>query len=1216
MSATTVYFRLTALATAVLTLSGNTYSQQKNADLEIEEVVVTGIRAAIERSIEDKKKAQNIIDTINAEDIGKTTDQNIAEALSRVTGVSLQTRDGEGTTITVRGAGSNQNNISLNGVTLTSTDFNQSVDLSAFSADILSKLEVVKTPSADHDEGALGANINLVTTRPLETSKNIRAITLQGRRNNFAEQNDHKLSLSFSQKLLDDSLGFILTAFDETNTYRKDQFLVDDYVASHVGQSAVRIARDQNDNIISDVNGIVATGMSYQLHQNESDRKGFTFGIQWQPDDSTDIFLDVSKSKQSLVQNWHAVKTRRPNDPNFVEGRNTVTTQPAAPYTDPQEDWYTIDTRTRTFTKYLNRSGFGDLLRSEGGSDVDNDIASLKLSHDISDAFTIEFGVAYSRSKSESKPNGFLTMQNGNTVNGHVLYNAGPVGTPGGIEPIGYDCSSGSCNLEFGEGFANLGENILNYTDENGVPRVAWWDNSATTGFNPQDIEAQHIGFLSETDQSVDDKNTSFNIDLDWHIDTFGITTLEFGTKVSMRDKAVDNQIFDFGNVTRSTIVRDDKGNPVGRPGEGLIDIRAPLLLSGETFPYDDFMHTLGYGRDNATIGWDLVSARRALNLVLDNENTIRNTDATETRSSELTSNAGYIKANFSFFDERLTGDLGIRYVETEVEAFGSSGVNFFSHTAFDLEREFDLVTLSQLRNQDLPPCPTVIPANGIMPADYENKYQRVDGLGWDTSSGADPSGWTPIADVGPCHEQELVRLEAYYDALAADPNFSGVRPDVNWVTMWRHADISTTHVYGWGNNFGLDWEVDANGNNIYTDRNRVDRTLSSTPAYDKHRYSNVLPSLNVNYTFNNKLIGRLALSKTMARPELDLLRPGFRVAETAWRPRSTNTVTLFDTDLEPLESNNFDIALEWYFNESSILSAAFFHKDMKNFSTIESTRGYIRDIRNIWNGENFTSDDLVLVANDDTENNYGLNGCMPNRTVADFAFDSDPENWSNDYRVLCGIYNINAVRNGAGATISGIELQYSQTYDFLPGYFLSGLGTSLNYTYQDSEYELETSSIDASQEIAPLPVADTPEHTYNATAFWQQGGHQIRLSFRGTSDSLVGIDGNTGLSGRTWNQGTLWNEGRDTLDLSATYQLNDIASITFQAINLTDSESRTYFTSRTLSVIPTFDDTGQLTGYQPWNEGDPLDGGATKSRTVSRFKTGIIYRLGIRLDF
>lgn len=99
-------------------------------------------------------------------------------------------------------------------------------------------------------------------------------------------------------------------------------------------------------------------------------------------------------------------------------------------------------------------------------------------------------------------------------------------------------------------------------------------------------------------------------------------------------------------------------------------------------------------------------------------------------------------------------------------------------------------------------------------------------------------------------------------------------------------------------------------------------------------------------------------------------------------------------------------------------------------------------------------------------------------------------------------------------------------------------------------------------------------------------------------------------------NQGSLWNEGRATLDFSASWQVTDAVDLTFQAINLTDAENRTYFTSRTLAIDPIRDENGTITGWEEYDEGTPMDNDATTSRTVARYKNGRTFRLGVRVNF
>jgi TonB-dependent receptor len=147
------------------------------------DVVVTGIRASLERSIAIKRDSTGIVDAISAEDIGKFPDTNLAESLQRITGVSISRRNGEGADVTVRGFGPQYNLVTLNGRQLAATsqatvggdesaDFarnaNRSFDFSNLASESVRTLEVYKTGRAAVPSGGIGAAINVVTRRPLD----------------------------------------------------------------------------------------------------------------------------------------------------------------------------------------------------------------------------------------------------------------------------------------------------------------------------------------------------------------------------------------------------------------------------------------------------------------------------------------------------------------------------------------------------------------------------------------------------------------------------------------------------------------------------------------------------------------------------------------------------------------------------------------------------------------------------------------------------------------------------------------------------------------------------------------------------------------------------------------------------------------------------------------------------------------------------------------
>ena len=97
------------------------FSQEQTGE-ELEEVVVTGLRGSLKASMDTKRDAVGVVDAINAEDIGKFPDTNLREALQRITGISIDRRNGEGATVTARGFGPQFNMVTLNGRQMPTAD--------------------------------------------------------------------------------------------------------------------------------------------------------------------------------------------------------------------------------------------------------------------------------------------------------------------------------------------------------------------------------------------------------------------------------------------------------------------------------------------------------------------------------------------------------------------------------------------------------------------------------------------------------------------------------------------------------------------------------------------------------------------------------------------------------------------------------------------------------------------------------------------------------------------------------------------------------------------------------------------------------------------------------------------------------------------------------------------------------------------------------------
>lgn len=135
---------------------------------QIEYVKVRGIRASVQRSQDVKYHALGIVDSIQAEEIGKFPDLNLAESLQRITGVSIDRSEGEGQFVTVRGFGPEFNGVLINGRKLPTDNLGREFSFDTLPSELVSGVSVFKTSSASQITGGVGSIIDIQTARPMQ----------------------------------------------------------------------------------------------------------------------------------------------------------------------------------------------------------------------------------------------------------------------------------------------------------------------------------------------------------------------------------------------------------------------------------------------------------------------------------------------------------------------------------------------------------------------------------------------------------------------------------------------------------------------------------------------------------------------------------------------------------------------------------------------------------------------------------------------------------------------------------------------------------------------------------------------------------------------------------------------------------------------------------------------------------------------------------------
>ena len=297
-------------------------------DLTSDEViVVTGFRASLEQALDIKRNSTAAVDVIVAEDIAKFPDQNLAESLQRIPGISIQRDAGEGRAITVRGLGAQFTRVRLNGMETiaTSTDGasanrDRAFDFNVFASELFTSLVVHKTASASLDEGSLGAVVDLNTGNPLGGKEGLTLVaSAQARYNDLTKDVDPRLAGLIAWTNVDKTFGVSASV------------AYSDYSTHELGNNTVRWAqapfrRVNGTTCLSGSNFVANPSQAcidvaeafhpriprYGLIAHDRERLGATASIQFAPSDDTKISIDglYSTFKELRSEFWGEVLLR------------------------------------------------------------------------------------------------------------------------------------------------------------------------------------------------------------------------------------------------------------------------------------------------------------------------------------------------------------------------------------------------------------------------------------------------------------------------------------------------------------------------------------------------------------------------------------------------------------------------------------------------------------------------------------------------------------------------------------------------------------------------------------------------------------------------------------------------------------------------------------------------------------------------------------------
>jgi len=253
-------------------------------DEEMDEIVVTGIRASIRDSIAKKRTNTSIVEAISAEDIGKLPDQSIAEAIARLPGLAAQRLDGRANVIAVRGLAPDFTTALLNGREQVTANNNRGVEFDQYPAELLSGVTVYKTPDAKLTGQAIGGTINLQTVRPLQYGK--QAIAIGGRLeyndlgalNSDTTATGYRGSFSYIDQFADDTIGVAIGYARMVSPTQEERWNAWGYPDSGDGNAVIG-------------------GAKPFVKSNELTRDGLMGVLEYSPDETFSTTIDLYYSK-------------------------------------------------------------------------------------------------------------------------------------------------------------------------------------------------------------------------------------------------------------------------------------------------------------------------------------------------------------------------------------------------------------------------------------------------------------------------------------------------------------------------------------------------------------------------------------------------------------------------------------------------------------------------------------------------------------------------------------------------------------------------------------------------------------------------------------------------------------------------------------------------------------------------------------------------------
>ncbi|HKE94700.1 MAG TPA: TonB-dependent receptor [Povalibacter sp.] len=1040
---------------AFLALAGgatlvNTVLAQTPPTDQVEEVIVTGLRGSLQASMDIKREAVGVVDAISAEDIGKFPDANLSEALQRITGVSIDRRNGEGAQVTARGFGAQFNMVTLNGRQMPTADAfaggaaiaggivgnTRAFNFSNLAAESISAVEVYKTGRADIATGGIGASINVRTARPFDnagTVVNVGAKLVYDTTNRVGDDMTPEVSGIFSFADDDKTWGVGLSASYQRRDSGSSGSTVNDWRIQpwdqdmSVNGTRAPLYVDRNDTPYDPSDDEIAAtvvnapqigqlygipnDIRYHFADRERERTNAQLTLQFAPIDALTFTADYTYALNELTED---------------RGDQTIWMQRNGFY------YLEFDTDEQVATPVLLREYTGaakDFGYEQQHREQKNELDSIGLNVEwqMSDRFKLALDVHDSKAK--SLPNDSLTGGGETTFSlaGRVpdtcleLYGPNPNGGPAACRNASNFWTQ---EFAFNNGLPVAGRTLYPtqfdaLAGRNGNSNYSFDESSLGT----QILRVNYQDQVTELTQGRLDGTLEFEAG-----------RLQFGVETRALDS---RQRGSAANMTLGDWGTEDSG--------AVPDMVALLTPFSLVHAFDDFNPA------GAPVGGWKGNANQLAQWAFSRN--YRNLNWTEPSAPD-----GELRYNPGFAADNL--------VEEDTKAVYAQ----FSWQGDLWQRAANLVV-------------------GV-------RYEQTD-------------------------VESTAQILAPTALLWQDDNdFQVQRPPL------------------------LPQNVQA---------------VRETSDYD-----NVLPSIDFDISLTAALKARASYSTTIARA-------GFGQLAAGSVPGAPNGSTVLNSQananannpgLVPIESDNIDLSLEWYFADDGYVSVGFWDKQVKNFignqvtdeplfGLLDQTAGpraeaALQYLRTHGYAVNDSALFTLMAMIDNPGTFTDANGTWTGGAANYNGSNAQHVAFASRYDLLPNaddpayVFAVSRPVNNKDANIYG--------WEFAGQYFFgdTGFGVLANYTIVRGDIGYNNASDPDENQFALLGLSDSA----NAVLMYEKYGVTVRLAYNWRDEFLSNINVGTSRS-------PIYVEEYDQLDLSIAYDFNDHLTATFEGLNITEEDVR-----------------------------------------------------------